>query len=94
MAAAPAVTAIAAPARYDLREGMVTLAPGPHRDVAVSDCTGCHSADHFETLPRGLRNPVAVWSATVAKACKVYGAPIEDTSVKPPVDYLAAACGE
>ena len=94
LAASVAAIAVAAPVRYQLPEETVALAPGPNRDLAVANCSACHSADYIGTQPRGLRDPAALWSMEVTKLRRVYAAPIEDANVKPIVDYLVAAYGK
>lgn len=86
--------ALAAPVQYELPAETAEYAPGPHQDVAQSNCGACHSVDYISTQPRNLRDPRAFWTAEVAKMQKVYGAPIDDADAKLIVEYLVAAYGK
>ncbi len=87
--AAGTCAAMAAP--YKLPPETATLRPGPNRDVAAANCTGCHSADYVATQPRGEKFKADFWKAEVTKMIKVYGAPIEEADVPKIVEYLTEA---
>ena len=74
--------------RLTLPDETAALREGPDQDVAVANCTGCHSPDYIATQP-----PLgpAFWRATVTKMIKVYGAPITDADLEKIVGYLTKA---
>lgn len=80
----------AKPVKYELPPETATLKPGPNQDVAVNNCTACHSADYIKTQPRGPKFKKDFWQAEVTKMIKVYGAPIDDADAAKIVDYLTA----
>jgi mono/diheme cytochrome c family protein len=97
LAAAVAVAALAAlasrtaakPISYQLPPETAALKPGPGLDAVQSNCGACHSADYITTQPRGPKFGKEFWNAEVTKMIKVYGAPIQESDIKPIVDYLA-----
>ncbi|WP_424139204.1 hypothetical protein [Roseomonas chloroacetimidivorans] len=93
LAAGLAASATAKPIEYELPEETAELAPGPGQDVAQANCAACHSADYISTQPRNQRDPRDFWTAEVTKMRHVYGAPIQESDVKPIVDYLTATYG-
>lgn len=92
--AAVAGPALAARVTYKLPPETARFREGPGQDVAVSNCTGCHSADYIATQPRGARFQAAFWEAEVNKMIKTYGAPIEKDDVPKIVDYLVRTYGQ
>jgi sulfite dehydrogenase (cytochrome) subunit B len=84
------IAAHAKPVKYELPEETGTLKPGPNRDVALNNCTACHSVDYIQTQPRGPKFKKDFWQAEVTKMIKVYGAPIDDEDSAKIVDYLSA----
>jgi mono/diheme cytochrome c family protein len=80
----------AKPVNYELPQETATLKPGPNQDVAVNNCTACHSPDYIQTQPRGPKFKKDFWQAEVTKMIKVYGAPIDDADAAKIVDYLTA----
>ena len=82
--------ATAAPVSYTLPDETAAFKPGPNREVAQNNCTGCHSADYIQTQPRGPKFKKDFWQAEVTKMIKLYGAPIDDADVPKIVEYLAA----
>ena len=67
-----------------------TLTPGPHRELAQTQCQFCHSTDYIVMQPRG---DAKQWDAVVTKMVKVFGAPLSDADARAIVEYLAAAYG-
>src|SRR5690349_8284390 len=64
---------------------------GPGKELAVTSCSLCHSADYLSTQP-----PLssAAWKATVEKMRSRYGAPIDTNNVDAVVKYLSSAYGQ
>ncbi len=83
-------SAIASPLAYELPPETAAFRPGPHLEVVVNNCSGCHSADYIATQPRGEKFKEDFWRAEVNKMIKVYGAPIADADIPQIVEYLAA----
>ena len=67
------------------------LKPGPGSDLAVANCSLCHSADYISIQPRFTR---AVWKAEVIKMQQKYGAPIATNNIDALADYLTANYGK
>ena len=67
-----------------------TLKPGPHRDLAQTQCQFCHSTDYVVAQPGG---DAKQWDAVVTKMVKVFGAPVSEADAKAIVEYLAATYG-
>jgi mono/diheme cytochrome c family protein len=84
------IAAHAKPVKYELPEETATLKPGPNQDVAMNNCTACHSPDYVQTQPHGPKFKKDFWQAEVTKMIKVYGAPIDDADAAKIVDYLTA----
>jgi sulfite dehydrogenase (cytochrome) subunit B len=80
----------AKPLNYALPEDTATFKPGPNQDVAVNNCTACHSVEYIQTQPRGPKFKKDFWQAEVTKMIKVYGAPIDDADAAKIADYLAS----
>lgn len=78
----------AKPISYTLPEETAAFKPGKNMDVAVNNCTACHSVDYVQTQPRGPKFKKDFWQAEVTKMIKVYGAPIDDADASKIVDYL------
>jgi sulfite dehydrogenase (cytochrome) subunit B len=78
----------AKPYGYKVPDETATFKPGANMDVAVNNCTACHSADYVQTQPRGPNFKKNFWQAEVTKMIKVYGAPIEDGDASKIIDYL------
>ncbi len=91
VAAVVAASALQArPMTYKLPEETAQFKPGPNLDVAVANCSACHSADYIHTQPRGPKFTKDFWTAEVNKMIKVYGAPIEEADIGKIVEYLTA----
>jgi sulfite dehydrogenase (cytochrome) subunit B len=67
-----------------------TLKPGPHRELAQTQCQFCHSTDYVVMQPGG---DAKQWDAVVTKMIKVFGAPVSEADAKAIVGYLAATYG-
>lgn len=78
----------AKPMTYRLPEETAQFRPGPNLDVAVANCSGCHSVDYIHTQPRGPKFTKDFWTTEVNKMIKVYGAPIEEADIGKIVEYL------
>lgn len=85
------IAAHAKPVKYELPEETATLKPGANQDVALNNCTACHSVDYIQTQPHGPKFKKDFWQAEVTKMIKVYGAPIDDADAAKIVDYLTEA---
>lgn len=83
-------SATAAPISYDLPPETAAFKPGPNLEVAMNNCTGCHSADYIATQPRGEKFKEDFWRAEVNKMINVYGAPVTEADIGKIVEYLAA----
>jgi cytochrome c5 len=66
------------------------LKPGPHVDLAQTQCQFCHSTDYIVMQPRG---DARQWDAVVTKMIKVFGAQISDADAKAITQYLATTYG-
>ena len=66
------------------------LRPGPHRDLAQTQCQFCHSTDYIVMQPRG---DAKQWDAVVTKMIKVFGAPLSEADAKAISEYLATTYG-
>jgi mono/diheme cytochrome c family protein len=86
-------TALAMRMTYALPPETASFRDGPGKDVVVSNCSGCHSADYIATQPRGPHFQAAFWNAEVNKMIKAYGAPISKEDVPKIVDYLVRTYG-
>lgn len=80
-------TALAAPLTYDLPEETAVLKDAPGVDVAINNCSACHSADYMRTQPPG--KGIAFWTAEVNKMIKSFGAPIDQSDVAEIAKYFA-----
>ena len=78
--------------KIELPPESTSLKPAAGSDLAIRQCTTCHSADYVAIQPPG--KPLAFWRAEVEKMKKVYGAPIRDDDVEPIAQYLARAYGD
>ena len=67
-----------------------SLKPGPHRELAQTQCQFCHSTDYIVTQPGG---DAKQWDAVVTKMIRVFGAPVGEADAKAIVGYLAATYG-
>jgi hypothetical protein len=67
------------------------LKPGPGSDLAVANCSLCHSADYISIQPRFTRT---VWKAEVTKMQQKYGAPIATNNIEALADYLTKNYGK
>ena len=76
-----------------LPEETATLKPGPNREVAQNNCTGCHSADYIGTQPQSIKPRKDFWQTEVTKMIKAYGAPVDDADAKAIAEYLAKNYG-
>jgi mono/diheme cytochrome c family protein len=81
-------TALAAPLTYDLPEETAVFKDAPGADVAINNCSACHSADYMRTQPPGMG--IAFWTAEVNKMIKSFGAPIDPEDVADIAKYLAS----
>jgi len=66
------------------------LTPGPHSDLAQTQCQFCHSTDYIVMQPRGSATQ---WEAVVTKMIKVFGAPTSEADAKAITEYLTRAYG-
>jgi hypothetical protein len=66
------------------------LPDAPGKSITVGSCLTCHSSRYIADQPTFPRK---TWVAEVEKMKKTFGAPIDDESVKPIVDYLVATHG-
>lgn len=66
------------------------LAPGPHGELAQTQCQFCHSTDYIVRQPRGGAKQ---WDAVVTKMIKVFGAPTSEADAKAIIEYLSSAYG-
>ena len=64
---------------------------GPSADIAIANCSTCHSAAYIYTQPR-LKRPQ--WTAEVSKMKGAYGAPIAAENIPAIVDYLMTQNGK
>lgn len=83
------VSVSASPISYELSPETAAFKPEPNLEVAMNNCTGCHSADLISTQPRGPKSKKDFWQAEVTKMIKAYGTPIDATDVGKIVEYLA-----
>jgi sulfite dehydrogenase (cytochrome) subunit B len=67
-----------------------TLKPGPHSDLAQTQCRFCHSTDYIVMQPPGAGKQ---WDAVVTKMIKVFGAALSDADAKAITEYLATTYG-
>jgi mono/diheme cytochrome c family protein len=81
----------AAPVRIELPVEAPVLKPGPGRDIALSHCLTCHSAEYFTTQPL---LPRAYWQGAVEKMQAKFGATVPAEQVAPLVDYLFGSYGK
>jgi sulfite dehydrogenase (cytochrome) subunit B len=77
---------ITLPADHDYAK----LKPGPHRDLAQTQCQFCHSTDYIVMQPKG---DAKQWDAVVTKMIKVFGAPLSEADAKAITEYLATTYG-
>jgi sulfite dehydrogenase (cytochrome) subunit B len=84
------MTAAHAADEWKLPPETAKLRPGPGVEVALANCSLCHSADYISTQPPLPRKS---WQATVDKMRTKYAAPIATNSVEKIVDYLTATYG-
>ena len=66
------------------------LRPGPHSDLAQTQCQFCHSTDYIVMQPGG---DAKQWGAVVTKMIKVFGAPLSEADAKAITEYLATTYG-
>jgi hypothetical protein len=78
------------PVSITLPEDRTDLKPGPHHDVAVTQCRMCHSLDYVTMQPPGGEKQ---WDAVVTKMIKVFGAPIGEADARAIVEFLTGAYG-
>ena len=64
---------------------------GPGQNLAIANCTTCHSAGYVYTQPPFTKTQ---WTAEVNKMVKAYGAPIAPGDVAGIVDYLMTQDGK
>jgi mono/diheme cytochrome c family protein len=84
-----ATAARAKPVTYNPPPETAKFKPGPGVEVAIDNCSVCHSADYILTQPpkRGKK----FWETEVHKMIKVYGATsITKEDAEKIADYLAA----
>jgi mono/diheme cytochrome c family protein len=93
-AAKPATISATKTVVYKLPEETAALKPGPNQDVALANCTGCHSSDYIATQPKGTKFGADFWKAEVTKMVKVYGAPIDESDAPKIVEYLTKVYAE
>ena len=85
--------ALAANVTYTLPPETAAFKDGPNQDVAIANCSGCHSADYIATQPHGAKFRADFWQGEVTKMIKTYGAPIQNEDVPKIVDYLVKTYG-
>ena len=90
LAAATAATAQEKQINLPADNDYATLKPGPHRELAQTQCQFCHSTDYVVMQPGG---DAKQWDAVVTKMIKVFGAPVNEADAKAIVGYLAATYG-
>ena len=78
--------AITLPADHDYAK----LKPGPHSDLAQTQCQFCHSTDYIVMQPRG---DAKQWDVVVNKMIKTFGAPLSEADAKAITEYLATTYG-
>jgi len=93
LAVLTAGAALADNVKYTLPPETAAFKDGPNQDVAIANCTGCHSADYIVTQPHGAKFKADFWQAEVTKMIKTYGAPIQNDDIPKIVDYLAKTYG-
>ena len=76
---------------FSLPPETAKLKPGPGSDLAVANCSLCHSADYISIQPRFSR---AVWKAEITKMQQKYGAPIATNNIDALADYLTTNYGK
>lgn len=76
---------------FSLPPETARLKAAPGADLAIANCSLCHSADYISTQPRLTR---VVWKAEVTKMQQKYGAPISTNNVDALVDYLTKNYGK
>jgi len=89
--AIPLLGAAAATVTVHAPADTVRYKPGPGVDLAVTNCTTCHSAAYVYTQPPLTR---AQWTAEVNKMKAAYGAPIDAAAISGIVDYLMTQNGK
>jgi hypothetical protein len=82
---------LAAPVRIELPQEVPVLKSGPGREIAMSQCLICHSAEYFTTQPP---LPRAYWQGAVEKMQAKFGAAIPPEQVPPLVEYLFGNYGK
>jgi cytochrome c5 len=66
------------------------LRPGPHSDLAQTQCQFCHSTDYIVMQPKG---DAKQWDTVVTKMIKVFGAPLSEADAKAITEYLTTTDG-
>ena len=82
---------LATPVRIELPQEVPVLKSGPGREIAMSQCLICHSAEYFTTQPP---LPRAYWQGAVEKMQAKFGAAIPSEQVAPLVEYLFGNYGK
>jgi sulfite dehydrogenase (cytochrome) subunit B len=90
LAVAPAATAQEKTITLPADSEHAKLKPGPHGDLAQTQCQFCHSTDYIVMQPPG---DARQWDAVVTKMIKVFGAQISDADAKAITQYLATTYG-
>ncbi len=79
-----------APLKIELPTETFVMKDGPGRDIMMTNCLMCHSAEYFTTQPPLAR---AGWQAIVEKMKVKFGSPMSDDQIQAVVDYLTANYG-
>jgi cytochrome c551/c552 len=71
---------------------VLTASPLPGYQIAAQKCSICHSVDYITLQPPAMS--LKQWTGEVAKMQHAYGAPLDDSEIKPLAVYLTAAYGD
>jgi hypothetical protein len=77
--------------KFTLPPAVLDFKPGPGQDLAMANCSLCHSSDYISIQPRLKRT---VWRAEVTKMQQKYGAPIGSNNVDALVEYFTKNYGK
>ena len=66
------------------------LAPGPDREKVQGYCAVCHGTEYIPMQPKLSK---ALWTGTVNKMIKTFGAPVPQEDADKIVNYLSTAYG-
>lgn len=77
--------------KFTLPPAVVNFKPGPGMDLALANCSLCHSSDYISIQPKLKRT---VWRAEVTKMQQKYGALISSNNFDALTDYLTKNYGK